>query len=130
MTYSSAARGRVESEWELLICLGNFRNILAITFHHLLPERHLLLTAQGAKHLKNIIWGRISSCCYFFFSVGLVKDGSKTLRELNVTNGVKMMVVGSTINDVMKVTPPPPGALKEEKTTSGREGWDKWFLFL
>ncbi|XP_068672408.1 ubiquitin domain-containing protein UBFD1-like [Montipora foliosa] len=50
---------------------------------------------------------------------GLVKDGSKTLRELNVTNGVKMMVVGSTINDVMKVTPPPPGALKEEKTTSG-----------
>ncbi|XP_067044932.1 ubiquitin domain-containing protein UBFD1-like [Acropora muricata] len=48
---------------------------------------------------------------------GLVKDGSKTLRELNVTNGVKMMVVGSTMNDVMKVTPPPPGALKEEKTT-------------
>lgn len=37
------------------------------------------------------------------------------------------MVVGSTINDVMKVTPPPPGALKEEKTTSGREGWDKGF---
>ena len=37
------------------------------------------------------------------------------------------MVVGSTINDVMKVTPPPPGALKEEKITSGREGWDKWF---
>lgn len=50
---------------------------------------------------------------------GLVKDGSKTLRELNVTNGVKMMVVGSTMNDVMKVTPPPPGALKEEKTTLG-----------
>ena len=35
-----------------------------------------------------------------------------------------MMVVGSTINDVMKVTPPPPGALKEEKTVSGRVGWD------
>ena len=54
---------------------------------------------------------------------GLVKDGSKTLRELNVTNGVKMMVVGSTMNDVMKVTPPPPGALKEEKTTLGNLGW-------
>ena len=59
-----------------------------------------------------------------FYFTGLVKDGSKTLRELNVTNGVKMMVVGSTINDVMKVTPPPPGALKEEKTLSGRVGWD------
>ena len=55
------------------------------------------------------------------YPAGLVKDGSKTLRELNVTNGVKMMVVGSTMNDVMKVTPPPPGALKEEKVTSGRE---------
>ena len=50
---------------------------------------------------------------------GLVKDATKTLRELNVANGVKMMVVGSTITDVMKVTPPPPGALKEEKTVSG-----------
>ena len=38
-----------------------------------------------------------------------------------------MMVVGSTINDVMKVTPPPPGALKEDKTTSGRVGWDGRF---
>lgn len=36
-----------------------------------------------------------------------------------------MMVVGSTINDVMKVTPPPPGALKDEKSgTSGKVGWD------
>lgn len=35
-----------------------------------------------------------------------------------------MMVVGSTINDVMKVTPPPPGALKDEKSgTSGGVGW-------
>ena len=34
-----------------------------------------------------------------------------------------MMVVGSTMNDVMKVTPPPPGALKEEKTVTGRVGW-------
>jgi len=56
MTYSSAARGNCvamlgvipyshsalvstqESEWELLICLGNFRNILATTLQHLLPE--------------------------------------------------------------------------------------------
>ena len=57
----------------------------------------------------------------YVYPAGLVKDGSKTLRELNVTNGVKMMVVGSTMNDVMKVTPPPPGALKEEKIASGKE---------
>ena len=66
----------------------------------------------------------------FLFFIGLVKDGSKTLRELNVANGIKMMVVGSTINDVMKVTPPPPGALKEEKTTSGRVGWDGTFCLV
>lgn len=70
--------------------------------------------------------GRIIYFC-IIFPIGLVKDGSKTLRELNVTNGVKMMVVGSTINDVMKVTPPPPGALKEEKATSGRVGCDERF---
>ena len=37
-----------------------------------------------------------------------------------------MMVVGSTMNDVMKVTPPPPGVLKEEKTTAGRKGGARW----
>ena len=52
-----------------------------------------------------------------FFALGLVKDGSKTLRDLHVTKGAKMMVVGSTINDVLKVTPPPPSALKEEKAS-------------
>ena len=51
--------------------------------------------------------------CY----LGLVKDGSKSLRDLHVTKGAKMMVVGSTINDVLKVTPPPTSALKEEKAT-------------
>ena len=44
-----------------------------------------------------------------------------------------MMVVGSTMNDVMKVTPPPPGALKEEKTVTGRVGCGErciWSKFI
>lgn len=75
-------------------------------------------TADSLKqHIENLTGLPVSMQKLMY--KGLVKDGSKTLRELNVTNGVKMMVVGSTINDVMKVTPPPPGALKEEKTASG-----------
>ncbi|KAJ7382596.1 Ubiquitin domain-containing protein ubfd1 [Desmophyllum pertusum] len=74
-------------------------------------------TADSLKqHIENLTGLPVSMQKLMY--KGLVKDGSKTLRELHVTNGVKMMVVGSTINDVMKVTPPPPGALKEEKTTS------------
>lgn len=30
------------------------------------------------------------------------------------------MVVGSTINDVLKVTPPAPGQVKEEKGATGK----------
>ncbi|KAM7433824.1 Ubiquitin domain-containing protein ubfd1 [Porites harrisoni] len=74
-------------------------------------------TADSLKqHIENLTGLPVSMQKLMY--KGLVKDGSKTLRELNVTNGVKMMVVGSTMNDVMKVTPPPPGALKEEKIAS------------
>ena len=41
-----------------------------------------------------------------------MKD-DKSLRELKVTPGAKMMVVGSTIDDVMTVQPPSPGELKK-----------------
>ena len=42
-----------------------------------------------------------------------------------------MMVVGSTINDVMKVTPPPPGALKDDKSgNSGGVTWDMFAIFV
>lgn len=50
--------------------------------------------------------------------VGLVKD-DKTLRELNVTSGAKMMVVGSTIGDVITVQAPSPSELKEEPKVEG-----------
>ena len=55
---------------------------------------------------------------FLIVSVGLVKD-DKTLRELHVTSGVKMMVVGSTISDVITVQAPTPGEMKEEPRAEG-----------
>ena len=52
------------------------------------------------------------------FASGLVKD-DKTLRELHVTSGTKMMVVGSTLGDVITVQPPSPGELKDEPKAEG-----------
>jgi len=47
---------------------------------------------------------------------GLMKDDSKTLRELGVKDGVKIMLVGSSIEDVMNTAaPPPPSDSKEDK---------------
>jgi len=48
---------------------------------------------------------------------GLMKDDTKTLRELGVKDGVKIMLVGSSIEDVMSTaTAPPPTEVKEEKS--------------
>ncbi|XP_076458234.1 ubiquitin domain-containing protein UBFD1-like [Babylonia areolata] len=43
---------------------------------------------------------------------GLAKD-HQTLRELKVTKGAKIMVVGSTLNDVLSVTAPTEKEMKE-----------------
>ena len=43
-----------------------------------------------------------------------MKDES-TLREQKVTKGSKIMLVGSTVNDIMSVTAPDPKVLKEEE---------------
>ncbi|XP_076450423.1 ubiquitin domain-containing protein UBFD1-like [Babylonia areolata] len=52
---------------------------------------------------------------------GLAKD-QQTLRELKVTKGAKIMVVGSTLNDVLSVTAPSEKELKEEtKATVSKE---------
>ena len=47
-----------------------------------------------------------------FLSLGLVKD-DRTLRELKVTSNAKMMVVGSTMGDVMKVQAPTADEIKK-----------------
>ncbi len=47
--------------------------------------------------------------------VGLVKD-DRTLRELAVVPNAKMMVVGSTMGDVMTVQPPSAEEIKKLQT--------------
>ncbi|XP_038064147.1 ubiquitin domain-containing protein UBFD1-like isoform X2 [Patiria miniata] len=53
---------------------------------------------------------------------GLMKD-DKTLRELNVTKGVKLMLIGSTRNDILEVNKPvPKGAAKvKEEAAPAKE---------
>jgi len=48
---------------------------------------------------------------------GLAKE-DKTLRELGIVKGTKLMVVGSTLNDVLSVNTPSTTMEKEEKETA------------
>ena len=54
------------------------------------------------------------------FALGLIKNHSVTLREANISKGSKVMVIGSTLQDVLTVTPPSQDAIKESK--SNRDG--------
>uniref|UniRef100_A0A7M4EXT1 Ubiquitin family domain containing 1 n=1 Tax=Crocodylus porosus TaxID=8502 RepID=A0A7M4EXT1_CROPO len=51
---------------------------------------------------------------------GLVPE-DKTLREIKVTNGAKIMVVGSTINDVLAVNTPKEAAQPEVKAEESKK---------
>lgn len=53
---------------------------------------------------------------------GLLKD-DKTLREAKISNGTKMMVVGSTVDDVLTIQPPNPNELKPQKTEPTGNEW-------
>lgn len=57
-----------------------------------------------------------------FLYPGLAKDES-TLRDLKVTKAAKIMVVGSTMNDVLQVTntPSQKELQEEEKAASSKE---------
>ncbi|GFY05331.1 ubiquitin domain-containing protein UBFD1 [Trichonephila clavipes] len=48
---------------------------------------------------------------------GLCKD-DKTLREVSITKGAKVMVVGSTLSDIIAVNTPSEQDLKEEKAAA------------
>ncbi|XP_062508350.1 ubiquitin domain-containing protein UBFD1-like isoform X2 [Corticium candelabrum] len=50
---------------------------------------------------------------------GAVKDDSKTLRDIRVMNGAKMMIVGSTVTDVMTLAAPLPASDKQKEEESG-----------
>lgn len=51
---------------------------------------------------------------------GLLPE-DKTLREIKVTNGAKIMVVGSTINDVLAVNTPKEAAQQEVKAEENKK---------
>ncbi|NXP41325.1 UBFD1 protein, partial [Leiothrix lutea] len=51
---------------------------------------------------------------------GLLPE-DKTLREIKVTNGAKIMVVGSTINDVLAVNTPKDAAQQEVKAEENKK---------
>uniref|UniRef100_G1N460 UBFD1 PH-like C-terminal domain-containing protein n=1 Tax=Meleagris gallopavo TaxID=9103 RepID=G1N460_MELGA len=51
---------------------------------------------------------------------GLLPE-EKTLREIKVTNGAKIMVVGSTINDVLAVNTPKDAAQQEGKVEESKK---------
>lgn len=51
------------------------------------------------------------------FISGLARD-ELTLRELKIVKGAKLMVVGSTLNDVLSVSAPSPKEIQAEKASS------------
>ena len=55
----------------------------------------------------------------FFWIEGLVKDDTKTLEEIKLTSGAKVMVVGSTIKDIEKVKTPTTQELRAEAKAEG-----------
>lgn len=60
--------------------------------------------------------------CEAYWITGLAKDES-TLKDLKVTKGAKIMVVGSTLNDVLSVSKPSPQELQEatKSTAAAKE---------
>ena len=50
-------------------------------------------------------------------SLGLIKDDQSTLQQSGICKGAKLMVVGSTLKDVMTVTPPTKDNQKDSITT-------------
>ena len=55
----------------------------------------------------------------------MLKDDS-TLRDIKLTKGAKMMVVGSTIQDVLTVAPPDPESTKSAASVASKD----WFVYL
>lgn len=64
----------------------------------------------------------VTSKANFILITGLAKDDS-TLRDLKVTKAAKLMVVGSTMNDVLQVTntPTQKELQEEEKAATSKE---------
>jgi len=67
---------------------------------------------QLKEHLESII--NVPPDTQKVMVKGLAKD-EKTLRELGVTQGTKIMVVGSTVNDILSVSTPVPQDFADER---------------
>ncbi|KAG8185738.1 hypothetical protein JTE90_000724 [Oedothorax gibbosus] len=67
------------------------------------------------KHFETLIGVPVSMQKVMF--KGLCKD-EKTLRDVGVTKGAKVMVVGSTLSDVIAVNTPTEQDIKEEKAAA------------
>jgi len=46
---------------------------------------------------------------------GLIKENTKTLREIGIGNGAKLMLIGSTMTQVMEVNVTPQTTIKEDE---------------
>lgn len=51
---------------------------------------------------------------------GMLKDDS-TLRDIKLTKGTKMMVIGSTIQDVLTIAPPLPESTKPSASVPSKD---------
>lgn len=60
-------------------------------------------------------WIYVLVCCVYWS--GMLKD-DVTLRDIKLTKGAKMMVIGSTIQDVLTVGPPLPESTKPSSSTT------------
>lgn len=65
-------------------------------------------------HLEDQYRSLIFNLC---FLSGKLND-NQTLKESGINNGAKIMVVGSTLNDVLLINQPNSCDVKEEKTTA------------
>ena len=70
--------------------------------------------------LKKNLLGFISVHFFPFYHLGILKDDI-TLHDAKITPNVKIMVVGSTIGDVMTVQPPDPSTIKPIKVEEGKD---------
>lgn len=60
-------------------------------------------------------------------SAGILKD-DQTLVEAKIAAGIKVMVIGSTVNDVIAVQPPDPSELSKSKSNDEGNVAPSFFL--
>lgn len=57
----------------------------------------------------------------------MLKDDNKTMQELGIKEGTKIMLIGSTLNDIMTASAPPPQQQGESKIEGN---WNNIYIYL